>query len=122
MSTRVNIQTINDFIKFVKENNIEDFDLTLKDLKGGLLCEIRGFEISREDKRAILDVSLIDYKTFSERVFTVVGQDISSRTIIKSNLYKLSKDFNIPYETVVDDFNEFNHYVWCIEIDDEESE
>ena len=55
---------------------------------------------------------MLDYNTFSKRVFRVIGIDQSSRSIIKTYLTKLSNDFNIPYEKVVDDFNEYNMYVW----------
>ena len=57
----------------------------------------------------------MEYDTFSKQVFRVIGIDESSTSIIKEYLHKLSEDFNVSYTKVVNDFNEYNNYVWCIE-------
>ena len=56
-----------------------------------------------------------DYNIISKYTFKIIGADESSISIIKDELLFLSKTFNVPYNTVVDDFNEYNMYVWCIE-------
>ena len=58
---------------------------------------------------------MIKYDSFKLSVFRAT-QD-GTRTIITYYLKLLSKDFNIPYNQVVDDFNEYNYHVWEIEYD-----
>ena len=38
----------------------------------------------------------------------------TSVSYIEPRLEKLSKDFNIPYEKVVKDFNEYTYEIWNI--------
>ncbi len=57
---------------------------------------------------------MLDYDTFKEKIFRVVGQQKSSVSVIKNALNKLAEDFNIPYSIVVVDFNEYNGYMWDI--------
>ena len=52
------------------------------------------------------------YDTFKYTIFNIIVN--SSRTIIHSYLHRLSVDFEIPYNRVIDDFNEYNNYMWKI--------
>jgi len=47
----------------------------------------------------------MEYNTFKYTIFNCIVN--SSRTIIETYLEKLSIDFNIPYNDVVKDYNEF---------------
>jgi hypothetical protein len=52
------------------------------------------------------------YNTFKYTIFSVITN--SSRSIIEAHLHKLSVDFNIPYNVVVKDFNEYDNHWWGI--------
>lgn len=50
---------------------------------------------------------MIEYDTFKIKIFELIQW--TSMSYIVPRLKKLSKDFNIPYEVVVDDFNEYTY-------------
>ena len=55
----------------------------------------------------------MNYNTMKEVIFNLIVN--SSRSIIEGYLHTLSTQYDIPYNTVVDDFNEYDSYMWSIE-------
>jgi len=55
----------------------------------------------------------MNYNTMKEVIFNLIIN--SSRSIIEGYLHTLSTQYDIPYNTVVDDFNEYDSYMWSIE-------
>ncbi len=58
------------------------------------------------------------YDTFKLQVFAVHDL-ITTRTLIEQDLHRLSKQFNIPYNKVVEDYNIYNCYDWDIQYEKE---
>jgi hypothetical protein len=55
----------------------------------------------------------MEYNTFKFTIFNCIVN--SSRTIIETYLERLAEDFNVPYNTVVQDYNKFEGVMIVIE-------
>ena len=54
-----------------------------------------------------------DYEMIKSHTFKIINKD-TSLSIIEDELHFLSKTFDVPYNQVVDEFNQYNIWVWCI--------